>query len=82
MSLKWVILLIPLLFVLVKLIASNTYGQLTTFSLGSLLELPINSWYGDLLGAIGLRDLLANQLWVNLLVYPLFVLWVEILDML
>lgn len=44
------------------------------------VNLPVNAWYGSLLTAIGI-NLTANSLMRVLYVYPLYVIWVYILDL-
>ena len=82
MVIKTIILLLPLITLIMSLVASNTYGVFkNSFDLTTFKGLTINSWYTQLINAIGVGGMVSSEAWVPVLYYPLYVIWVEIFDL-
>ena len=74
--------LIVLLFIILNhnITQVNINDYFVDFS--SILEVPINSWYFQIIDLIGFREIFDSaSIYSVLLVYPLYVFWVYVFDL-
>lgn len=90
MIIKTLLLIVPLLFMALLIIAPNfpngdAYVADMSSDLWGFYNLPINAWYNGALTALGLEEwaVNSNSYIINaLIVLPLYFIWVEIFDLL
>lgn len=80
----WVIMTVILLFPLIMVILSG-FGNNSILTMNQwcndFISLDVNSWYQTLLNTIGI-GVSENQVMFIMYVYPLYVIWVYVLDVL
>ena len=82
---KYFVIAFPLLILLFiilnhNIIVSDIENYFLNFS--QILEVPVNSWYFDIIDLIGFRDILdSGSIYGVLICYPLYVFWVYVFDL-